>query len=112
MPATERTMYGAERLVFSPSVEALLIRGVGERMTPGLADQLRALGIDLGKPLLPAYRSDTWQQAVDLIAKELYPGEPMGEAQRRLGESTVVGWEHTLVGKAMFAITRLYGPRR
>ncbi len=112
MPAVERTMYTQERLVFAPSVEALLIRGVGTRMTSHLRDQLRGLGIDLEKPLLPAYRSDVWQQAVDLIAQELHPGSSMGEAQRKLGESTVSGWEQTLIGKAMITLTKLYGPRR
>jgi uncharacterized protein (TIGR02265 family) len=101
-----------ERLIFSASVEALLLRGVAGKITPRLDQQLRELGIDLSRPLLPAYPSATWQKAVDLVAQEVHPGVPMGEAQKLLGASTVYGWEQTLVGKAMFAITKLYGPRR
>jgi uncharacterized protein (TIGR02265 family) len=108
----ERIAAGAERLVFAPSVEALLLRGCAGRITPLLADQLRKIGIDIDKPLLPGYRSDVWQQAIDLVAAGLYPGEPMAVAQRKLGESTVYGWGDTLLGKAMFTVTKLYGPRR
>ncbi len=101
-----------ERLVFSPTVEALLMRGVGNRMTPQLQEQLRGLGIDLGKPLLPAYPSEAWQQAVELVARALHPELPMAEAQWKLGESTVYGFEQTVLGKAMVALSKLIGPRR
>src|SRR4051794_26244070 len=101
-----------ERLVFSPSVEALLMRGVGNQMTPGLKAQLRNVGIDLDRPLLPAYPSDTWQTAVGVIAKTLHPHLSMGQAQWKLGESTVYGFEQTVLGKAMVALSKLIGPRR
>ena len=70
-----------ERLVFSPSVEALLVRGVGNKLTPSLQDKLRSLGFDVSRPLLPAYPLDKWQEAVDLVAQDLYPGMSMNEAQ-------------------------------
>lgn len=100
-----------ERLVFSQSVEALLIRGVGARMTPQLEDRLRRVGIDLRR-LLPAYSQETWERAVEVVAKELYPDLPMGEAQWKLGESTVYGWGETMLGKAMFALSKVIGPKR
>jgi uncharacterized protein (TIGR02265 family) len=101
-----------ERLVFSTSVEALVVRGVGDRMTPALKAELRGLGFNLDKPLLPAYPSDDWQKAVDAIARSLHPELTMGEAQRKLGESTVYGFEQTVLGKAMVALSRIIGPRR
>jgi uncharacterized protein (TIGR02265 family) len=101
-----------ERLVFSPSVEALLMRGVGHRMTPGLQEQLRELGIDLGKPLLPAYPTEVWERAVEVVARALHPDLSMAEAQWKLGESTVYGFEQTVLGKAMVALSKLIGPRR
>ncbi len=111
MPGHDR-MSSPERLVFSPSVEALLVRGVGDRMTPQLQERLRALGIDVGKPLLPAYPLDKWQEAVDAVAAALYPGVAMKEAQWKLGESTVLGFEKTMLGKAMVGVSRVIGPRR
>lgn len=101
-----------ERLVFSNSVEALLLRGVGNKMTPELEEGLQGLGFDLRKPLLPAYPLDKWQDAVDLVARSLYPDLPMNEAQWKLGESTVIGFEETMLGKAMVALSKLIGPRR
>jgi uncharacterized protein (TIGR02265 family) len=101
-----------ERLVFSPSVEALVVRGVGAKMTPALKAELGTLGFNLDKPLLPAYPSDDWQKAVDAIARALHPELSMGEAQRKLGESTVYGFEQTVLGKAMVALSRIIGPRR
>lgn len=88
------------------------MRGVGHRMTPRLHAELRELGIDLGKPLLPAYPSETWERAVEWVARALYPELSMGEAQWKLGESTVYGFEQTVLGKAMVALSKLIGPRR
>ncbi len=49
---------------------------------------------------------------MDLVAGSLYPGLSMGEAQWKLGESTVYGFEGTMLGKAMIALSRVIGPRR
>jgi len=105
-------MQKQERLVFSPSVEALLIRGVGDQLTPDIKAELVRIGFNIDQPLLPAYDSTSWQRAVDLIAKSLYPDLTMSEAQRRLGESTVHGFERTTLGKAMVAVSKLIGSRR
>ncbi|MBX5483084.1 MAG: DUF2378 family protein [Myxococcaceae bacterium] len=101
-----------ERVVFSPSVEALLIRGVAKKMTPELQEDLKQLGIDLSRPLLPGYPSYVWQRAVDHVARTLYPTLSMAEAQWMLGESTVYGFEETLIGKAVIGLSRVIGPRR
>lgn len=101
-----------ERYVFSPSVEALLMRGIAGRMTPNLEEGLRKLGIDIAKPLQPAYPLDKWLKAVDLVAATVHPELPMPEAQKKLGESTVYGFEQTMLGKAMVAFSKVIGPRR
>jgi uncharacterized protein (TIGR02265 family) len=101
-----------ERIVFNSSVEALLIRGLAKQMTPELAAGLKELGFDLSKPLLPGYPSDQWQKAVDLCAKLVFPNDTMGDAQWKLGESTVMGFEETLIGKAAIGFSKVLGPRR
>lgn len=105
-------MQAEERLVFSPSVEALLIRGVGDRLTDEMRAQVKELGIDLARPLLPAYSNTVWNRVVDHIAVSLYPELEMAEAQYKLGQSTVYGFERTALGKAMVAVSKLIGPRR
>lgn len=105
-------MKADERLVFSPSVEALLIRGVGEQLTDEMREQVREMGIDLSRPLLPAYSTGVWNRVVDHIAVSLHPDRPMAEAQYALGQSTVYGFERTTLGKAMVAVSKLIGPRR
>jgi uncharacterized protein (TIGR02265 family) len=105
-------MASNERLVFSSSVEALLIRGVGEQLTPAVKQELAGLGIHLDRPLLPAYPASNWNRAVDVIARRIHPDLPMAESQRKLGESTVYGFERTTLGKAMVSLSKLIGPRR
>lgn len=100
-----------DRLVFSNSIEALLIRGIGHRITPSLEAELASLGINL-KKLPPAIATETWQRAVEVVARALYPELTMGQAQRKLGESTVYGFEQTMFGKAVIALSKVIGPRR
>ena len=88
MPLTPRITKASERLIFSPTVEALLLRGVGDRMTPALEEGIRVLGIDIKKALLPAYPVDTWLKVLDLVGKTVLartsefkvpaPGSPPG----------------------------------
>ena len=105
-------MNAEERLIFSPSVEALLIRGVGDQLTDELRAEVREMGIDLSRPLLPAYSTAVWNRVVDHIATSLHPELSMSEAQYELGQSTVYGFERTTLGKAMVAVSKLIGPRR
>ncbi len=99
-----------ERLVFAPSVEGLLVKGL--ELTPETLGELRALGIDLGRPLLPAYPAELWHRALHLVAERVYPTLSLPEAYRRMGERTVYGLDGTLLGKAMLAMARVIGPRR
>lgn len=105
-------MQAQERLVFSPSVEALLIRGVGDQLTDEVREEVRELGIDLARPLLPGYSTTVWNRVVDHIATALHPDLTMADAQYKLGQSTVYGFERTTLGKAMVAVSKLIGPRR
>lgn len=110
--AVTQVMKAEERLVFSPSVEALLIRGVGDQLSDEVRAQVSEMGIDLSRPLLPAYSIDVWNRVVDHIAMALHPERSMAEAQYELGQSTVYGFERTTLGKAMVAVSKLIGPRR
>lgn len=101
-----------DRVVFSQVVEGLLKYGVGDRVTPRLRERLRRMGLDLERPLLPAYPVAQWVQCLHVIVEEVYPGVPAEEAFRQLAARHVEGYGHTLVGKALMRLLKLLGPRR
>ncbi len=102
----------SERLIFSHTVEGLYTRGLQGRVTPALKEQLRKEGLDLDKPLLPAYPLETWARCVRLTATALHPGEPEELALRKVGERTIEGYLETPMGRAMFGVLKLLGPQR
>jgi uncharacterized protein (TIGR02265 family) len=105
-------MADTEPLVWTAPVEALFQRALRGRLTPTLIERVRAAGIDLEKPLLPAYPWAAWIASLDATAEELYPGHSHAQAYEELGRLTIARYEETLVGKALFAALRLLSPQR
>lgn len=101
-----------DQIVFAHSVEGLFARALGGEVPPALQEQIRGLGIDLTKKLLPAYPVQMWNQALEATVRELYPGEPVPQAARQLGERMMHGYRATLVGQALLAMAKIIGPRR
>jgi uncharacterized protein (TIGR02265 family) len=102
----------AERLVFPPIVEGLFVRGLTGRVSPLLKEQLRMEGLDLDRPLLPAYTLETWIRCVALTAKALHPEETEAVAWRMLGERMIDGYRDTMMGRALLGVMKLLGPWR
>ncbi|MFP2910485.1 DUF2378 family protein [Pyxidicoccus sp. 3LFB2] len=102
----------AERIVFEHTVEALFLRGLGERVTPQLKSRLREEGLDLDRKLLPGYPQELFTRLLQLSAQALYPRAPEEEGLCHLGERLIEGYQETLVGSALFGVLRLLGPRR
>ncbi|XXF78273.1 DUF2378 family protein [Myxococcaceae bacterium GXIMD 01537] len=101
-----------ERLVFDHTVEGLFVRALAGQVSPALKVQLREVGLDLDRKLLPAYPVETWSQCLSLAARALHPAEPQEVALRKLGERMVEGYRQTVVGRALFGMVRLLGPKR
>lgn len=101
-----------DRVVFVQAVEGLLRHGVGERVTLRLRERLKQVGLDLDRPLLPAYPTSQWLHCLHIIVEELYPGLPREEGFRQLAAHHVDGYGQTLVGRALMRLLRLLGPRR
>lgn len=101
-----------EQLVFGPTLEGLYLRGLSGKLSASLIQQLRALGLDLEKPLLPAYPRAVVNAAITLTAKTLYPSVSLDEAFYRVGQHVTLGLRATTLGSATLAIVRLVGPRR
>ena len=102
----------AERLVYASVVEGLLRHGLHGRLTPHLKERLRQIGVDVDRPLLPAYPVPLWFYCLRAIIEELYPGRDAEAAFRDLGARMTAGYGRTLVGRALYMLARLQGPRR
>jgi uncharacterized protein (TIGR02265 family) len=102
----------AERLVYASVVEGLLRHGLEGRPTARLKERLRQIGVDVERPLLPAYPVPLWFYCLRAIIEELYPGRDPEAAFRDLGARMTAGYGSTLVGRALYLLARLLGPRR
>jgi uncharacterized protein (TIGR02265 family) len=100
------------RLIYTPTFEGLFLIAARGRLSAGAIDQLRAAGLDLGKPLLPGYPARTFTDSVHIAAADLFPGVPRDEAVRRVGEMSLDGYASTLVGRGLFGLLRVLGVRR
>lgn len=101
-----------ERVVFAPVVEGLIRHGLQGYVSPRLRERLRLAGLELDRPLLPAYPVPMWMNCLRILVEELYPGVPQEEGFRRLATRHVEGYGHTLFGRAVYRVMRLLGPRR
>lgn len=101
-----------ERLVFSPSVEGLFVRGVGSKLTLAIRNEIRAVGIDLDKPLLAAYPVDTYHRAINIVAQRVYPELTAEKAHFEIGSRMIYGLVETLIGKGLVGFAKVVGPRR
>ncbi|MCY1017433.1 DUF2378 family protein [Pyxidicoccus sp. MSG2] len=101
-----------QRLVYVQVVEGLLQHGLYGKVSPRLKQRLRQVGVDLDRPLLPAYPVPLWTHCLSVIVEETYPGVPREEAFRKLAEAHVQGYGRTVIGRAVYGVMRLLGPRR
>lgn len=99
-------------LVFNHTVEGLFARTFPDGVPPGLKAELRAVGVDLDKPLLPAYPAPVWSRIIALGARAAFPEAPREVAWRQLGERMIDGYQDSRIGRAMFSMLQLLGPRR
>ncbi|MCY1072924.1 DUF2378 family protein [Archangium lansingense] len=100
-------------LVFNHTVQGLFSRTFPDGVPPELKAQLRVAGVDLDKPLLPAYPTTVWSRCIDLGARAAFPDEPRRElAWRRMGERMIDGYQDSMIGRAMFSMLQVLGPRR
>jgi uncharacterized protein (TIGR02265 family) len=91
-------------------MDALLKRCARELPPEGWA-ALAGLGVERDKRL-PAYEFTCWCETVAYLARALYPSLEVGEAEYRLGSDFIERYAHTLIGRALFTVLRLLGPRR
>lgn len=99
-------------LIFNHTIQGLFSRTFNEGVPAELKAQLRAAGVDLDKPLLPAYPVHTWCRCIELSAPVAFPRERRELAWRKLGERMIDGYQDSMIGSAMFSMLKLLGPKR
>jgi uncharacterized protein (TIGR02265 family) len=102
-----------EKLVFDQAVDGLFLRGHGPRLTPAFKAELRTLGIDLDKKLLPAYPLAKINAATEIMRRHLYAHiADDHSAYRAMGEAVLDGYFDTVLGRAMANVLRVIGFRK
>lgn len=109
---SERSSVAQRRWVFEHTVEGLFRHALHGRLSAPAWEALRAAGLDLSRPLLPAYSHDTWKRGLEIAVADLYAQLPQAEAWRKLGREMIQGMVYTLMGRAMVGVSRLLGPLR
>jgi len=99
-------------LIFHHTIQGFFSRTFPEGVPTTLKQYLRGAGVDLDKPLLPAYPVEVWSRCIELSAPFVFPDATPQDAWLKLGERMIDGYQETMIGRAMFATLRLLGPRR
>ncbi|PTL75817.1 DUF2378 family protein [Vitiosangium sp. GDMCC 1.1324] len=99
-------------LIFNHTLQGLFARTFPQGVPAELKAKLRTVGVELDKPLLPAYPVQTWARCVEFSAPVAFPRDRREVAWRKLGERMIDGYQDSMIGGAMFSMLRLLGPRR
>ncbi len=93
-------------------VAGLFEKGLTGAVTPELEAHLLAEGIEL-RALRDTYPYDTWVRGLEVTAAELYQGEVLSDALRKLGGRVVTTVKHSgLIKGAWLTMGKLMGPKR
>ncbi|MBE2253514.1 MAG: DUF2378 family protein [Myxococcus sp.] len=99
-----------EKLIFAQTVEGL-IRGLGP-LNEQARQQLRACGVDVDRPLRPAYPLEQFLAALDWAGTMVAPSEPSEAQAEAVGRRFMDAYQETMIGRAMVAGLRIIGPWR
>ena len=93
-------------------IAGLFEKGLAGAVTPELEAHLVAEGIDL-RNLKERYPYEAWVRGLEVTAAELYGGEVLSDALRKLGARVVLSLRDQGVVKGpMFTMGRFMGPMR
>lgn len=101
----------AEKVVFEHTMDSVL-RLLERPIPPEQIAGLDALGIDLSKPLLPAYPVEIHATLIDFVARQRWPDLPLEEAHFELGRAFIGAYTQTLLGRPLKALLWTIGPHR
>lgn len=101
-----------DHVVFSHTIEVLFRKILAAHLTPSIEARLREVGLDLSKPLDPAYPFRIFDDALEIVATQGMPHLEKREALRRIGEMQVDSFLETFLGKATFQFLKLLSRER
>lgn len=102
----------SERLLFVQTFEGMLRVLRPELRTPEVLEALRERGLDLSRPLLPAYPHEVFVAVLPYLAQTVFPGIQLEPAITRFAARFLDAYGESMVGRAMLAMMRLIGPHR
>lgn len=102
----------ADLLVFAQTLEGLYVRALGGRINRATIARLREIGVDLERPLSPAYTFDVWMKSLALVGAAVFPDKSPEEGRFQLGKAFIEGFRQTTIGRALLRFLRLIGPRK
>lgn len=111
-PMSAADASGMPELLSDKVVEAIFVRALDGQIPRTALARLRELGLDLGRPLRPAYPMPVVEAALAAVAQSLSPGRPAADAHRELGRRVVLGFRETWRGRALVHAGRVLGPAR
>lgn len=98
---------GGEGVIYRHSVEALLGHVVRPRSLL-TGDELREFGLEKARDV----DKHTWERLLRVLARKLKPGAPDDEGLELLGAAMLEGYADGFVGRSLFLVLKLMGPRR
>jgi uncharacterized protein (TIGR02265 family) len=101
-----------ESVVFKGTLEALFLRAHHGRLDAQVVDALKAVGLDLGRELLPAYPYDVFEESLRLTLEALYGPSPTVDDYREFGRVWTDAFFQTFTGTALLEVLKIIGPRR
>lgn len=101
-----------EPVAFDQLMEGLVLHAMKDRLDTEAKRKLLKLGVDVDRPLLSAYPLSTLLGTLKLCSEIRFPDLPREEARFQLGIKTLEGFGSTTMGKALFGMARMWGPRR
>ena len=101
-----------DHVVFSQTIEVLFRKTLAAQLTPSIEAHLREVGLDLSKPLDPAYPFRIFDDALEIVATQGMPHLEKRAALRRIGEMQVDSFTQTFLGKATFQFLKLLSRER
>jgi uncharacterized protein (TIGR02265 family) len=98
--------------MFDHVVEGLFQRSLGKKLSAAGRANLKVAGLDLEKPLRPAYPFLEYVGFLEIAARDVYPDKSMQDAMFELGAGFLDGYLDTLMGRAILNFAKLLGPAR
>ena len=99
-----------EPVIFGSMFEAIF-QGLSGRLDEQRKGLVLAAGVDPDN-LLTAYSIDTFHSTMQALHQAFYPSMSRDNAMYQLGRDYILGMKSTVIGRAIYAMATLIGPRR